>query len=333
MEISKQQIEQYLPTLEEFLTSVLLEETNISVASFTRMEKDSAPKESNSDDIFLYARERTFSADVIIVLDAEWFGILSSIMLGIEEKEKNEKTIELLQEFSSDLSEAVAGQAAGEGLEFEFEEARVLSKEEVEEELRHEEYFWTVFDIEGIADEAVRAEFFLGDPDTEIVREEPEAEEEPEQESAGEEPEVLDELSSLEDNEKEEAFEKTEGQQPREGRKEEVVSARHIEFAEFEEKNGSSDDKSHSMDLLKDVELDVSVELGRIELPLGKLLQLAKGSVIELEKLAGEPVDILVNGNRIALGEVVVIDEHFGVRISSLVTTKKRLATINGSAQ
>ncbi len=75
--------------------------------------------------------------------------------------------------------------------------------------------------------------------------------------------------------------------------------------------------------------MDVSVELGRIELPLGKVLQLAKGSVIELEKLAGEPVDILVNGQRIAHGEVVVIDEHFGVRISNLITTRQRLASLS----
>ena len=97
--------------------------------------------------------------------------------------------------------------------------------------------------------------------------------------------------------------------------------------------NGNGNGEVHSMDLLKDVDLDVSVELGRIELPLGKVLELAKGSVIELEKLAGEPVDILVNGNRIALGEVVVIDEHFGVRISSLVTTKKRLAKIKNGPE
>ena len=92
----------------------------------------------------------------------------------------------------------------------------------------------------------------------------------------------------------------------------------------FNGENGNG----HSMDLLKDVEMDVSVELGKIELPLGKVLQLSKGSVIELEKLAGEPVDILVNGHRIAHGEVVVIDEHFGVRISNLITTRQRLASL-----
>ncbi|NGP87391.1 flagellar motor switch protein FliN [Aliifodinibius halophilus] len=250
-------------------------------------------------------------------------------MLGVEEKEKNEQTIGLLEEFSDDLSKVIIEEAKERDLEFEFNEVQVLSKEEMQEELMHEEYYWTKMEIEGIADEAVRAEFLLGDPATEIVKEE--IEEEPEEEADG----AVNEISSLEDDDEDDSglSESDSGSQSKKGHKQEVVSARHIEFAEFSEENGSTNEGAHQMDLLKDVELDVSVELGRIELPLGKVLELAKGSVIELEKLAGEPVDVLVNGNRIALGEVVVIDEHFGVRISSLVTTKKRLAKLkNGSS-
>ena len=101
----------------------------------------------------------------------------------------------------------------------------------------------------------------------------------------------------------------------------------YIEFEDFEEDVlidiVSEDGKS--MDMFRDVNMDVSVELGRIELPLGRVLQLAKGSVLELDKLAGEPVDIMVNGQRIAQGEVVVIDEHFGVRISNLITIRQHL--------
>jgi flagellar motor switch protein FliN/FliY len=112
---------------------------------------------------------------------------------------------------------------------------------------------------------------------------------------------------------------------------EEIISGREVEFDDFDDvPNGAEDlnGNGRSMDLLGDVEMDVSVELGRIELPLGKVLQLAKGSVIELEKLAGEPVDILVNGQCIAQGEVVVIDEHFGVRIANLITTRQRIAKL-----
>jgi len=327
MDILKETLEQYVPTIEEFLTSILLEETDIEVDAFEEVENEFALEHLNDTDVYLYTREQNISSDVIIVLDQEWFGLLSSIMLGIEEKEKNEQTIGLLEEFADDLAEVIKEEASSNGLEFEFGEVKVFSKAEMQEELCHEKYIWTKLDIEGVADEVVRAEFLLGDPETEIEKEEVEelAEEEFEEET-------LSELSSLEEGDDEDFSTIDSRAEPKERKKEKVISARHIEFAEFAEENGNGNGEVHSMDLLKDVDLDVSVELGRIELPLGKVLELAKGSVIELEKLAGEPVDILVNGNRIALGEVVVIDEHFGVRISSLVTTKKRLAKIkNGS--
>lgn len=333
MDIPKQTLEQYLPEVEEFLTSVLLEETDIEVDAFEEVESGSALDHLSDSDIYLYTREKNASTDVIVVLDQEWFGLLSSIMLGIEEKEKNEQTIGLLQEFAGDLSEVITEEAESNDLAFDLGEVKVLSKVEIQEELLHEKYIWTKLEIEGVADETVRAEFLLGDPETEIEINEDEIEGEVQDEEQGSD--EGNELSSLEQGDEDDDFSTLNTKtKPKERKKEKVISARHVEFAEFSEEEGNGNGEMHSMDLLKDVELDVSVELGRIELPLGKVLELAKGSVIELEKLAGEPVDILVNGNRIALGEVVVIDEHFGVRISSLVTTKKRLAKIkNGSEE
>jgi flagellar motor switch protein FliN/FliY len=82
------------------------------------------------------------------------------------------------------------------------------------------------------------------------------------------------------------------------------------------------------IDLLLDIALEVSVELGRTRMTIGELLALRPGSVIELDKLAGEPADILVNGTRIARGEVVVVDEKFGVRVLEVVSPAKRLATM-----
>lgn len=84
-----------------------------------------------------------------------------------------------------------------------------------------------------------------------------------------------------------------------------------------------------SLDILKDIEVDVSVELGRITIPIGEVLQLVKGSVVELENLAGEPIDVMVNGLKIAQGEVVVIDEHFGVRITKMITTKAIMSAVD----
>jgi flagellar motor switch protein FliN/FliY len=80
--------------------------------------------------------------------------------------------------------------------------------------------------------------------------------------------------------------------------------------------------------MLADVELDVTVELGRRRMPLADILRLTSGSVVELEKLVGEPLQVFANNRLIAEGEAVVIDDQFGVRITSLASriAEKRLA-------
>jgi flagellar motor switch protein FliN/FliY len=86
--------------------------------------------------------------------------------------------------------------------------------------------------------------------------------------------------------------------------------------------------RSHNIDLLLDVKMPVSIELGRTELPISEILNLGPGSVVELDKLAGEPVDLLVNDKIIAKGEVVVVDENFGVRITMLMSPEERLKSM-----
>jgi len=83
-----------------------------------------------------------------------------------------------------------------------------------------------------------------------------------------------------------------------------------------------------NMDLILDVPLDISVVLGRTKKSIQDILNLGTGSLIELEKLAEEPVEILVNGKQIALGEVVVVDENFGVRITSIISNAERINTL-----
>ncbi len=83
-----------------------------------------------------------------------------------------------------------------------------------------------------------------------------------------------------------------------------------------------------NMDLILDVPLDISVVLGRTKKSIQDILNLGTGSLIELEKLAEEPVEILVNGKQIALGEVVVVDENFGVRITSIVSNAERIKSL-----
>jgi len=73
-----------------------------------------------------------------------------------------------------------------------------------------------------------------------------------------------------------------------------------------------------------DVKLPVSIELGRTTQPISEILQWGQGSIVELDKLAGEPVNLLVNNRLVAKGEVVVVDENFGLRITSLVGGRNR---------
>ena len=84
-----------------------------------------------------------------------------------------------------------------------------------------------------------------------------------------------------------------------------------------------------NIDLIMDVPLDISVVLGRTKKSIQDILNLGAGSLIELQKLAEEPVEILVNGKQIALGEVVVVDENFGVRITNIVNGADRLKTLS----
>ncbi|WP_081040564.1 flagellar motor switch protein FliN [Candidatus Kryptobacter tengchongensis] len=82
------------------------------------------------------------------------------------------------------------------------------------------------------------------------------------------------------------------------------------------------------LELLFDVMLPVSIELGRTTMLIKDILELDRGSIIELDKLASEPVDVIVNGKKIAEGEVVVIDKHFGIRITNLVAVDERLKNV-----
>ncbi|MEW5794877.1 MAG: flagellar motor switch protein FliN [Candidatus Zixiibacteriota bacterium] len=86
--------------------------------------------------------------------------------------------------------------------------------------------------------------------------------------------------------------------------------------------------ESRNIELLMDVDLPISIELGRTKLSIADILALGPGSVVELNKLAGEPVDLLVNQKVVARGEVVVVDENFGLRITQLMTPEERLRAL-----
>ncbi len=83
-----------------------------------------------------------------------------------------------------------------------------------------------------------------------------------------------------------------------------------------------------NLDFILDIPLKVTVELGRTSLAIKDLLQLGQGSVLELDKLAGEPLEILINGKLVAKGEVVVVNEKFGIRLTDIISPIERIETL-----
>lgn len=95
--------------------------------------------------------------------------------------------------------------------------------------------------------------------------------------------------------------------------------------ASFGNVKNESSGQIANMDMILDIPLSVSVELGRTKMMVKDLLQLGQGTVVELEKLAGEPMEILVNGRLIARGEAVVVNEKFGVKLTDIVSPTERI--------
>lgn len=102
----------------------------------------------------------------------------------------------------------------------------------------------------------------------------------------------------------------------------EPVNVQPVQFQSFD--NGYSSNEKESISLIKDVPLEITVELGRASKKISEILEFSPGTVVELEKLVGEPLDILVNGQFMAKGEVVVIDENYGIRITDILNPAKK---------
>lgn len=98
------------------------------------------------------------------------------------------------------------------------------------------------------------------------------------------------------------------------------------EFADLNEENSHA--AQRDIEFLLDIPVEITVQLGRAKMLIKELLQLGQGSVVELEKLAGEPMEILANNRLIARGEVVVVNEKFGVRLTDIITPSERLTQL-----
>lgn len=106
------------------------------------------------------------------------------------------------------------------------------------------------------------------------------------------------------------------------------VTVQPVQFASFEDLEQVQGPQNQNLNILLDVKLQLTVELGRTELPIKKVLELTKGSIVTLNKAAGEPVELYANGKLIAYGEVVVIEDNFGLRITHITDPARRLNSL-----
>lgn len=92
--------------------------------------------------------------------------------------------------------------------------------------------------------------------------------------------------------------------------------------------DGAGQENQYDLDLILDIDLNISVELGKVKMPVRELLQLGQGSIVELVKSVGEPLDIYVNNTLIAKGEVVILDEKFGIRVADIINPIDRVKSL-----
>ena len=108
-----------------------------------------------------------------------------------------------------------------------------------------------------------------------------------------------------------------------------AVTIQPVEFMSFDHDENPTGEENKNLEMLLDIKLELTVELGRCELPIKKILELTRDSIVELDKIAGEPVSLYANGKHIANGEVVVIEDNFGLRITSIIEPEKRLKSLD----
>ena len=112
-------------------------------------------------------------------------------------------------------------------------------------------------------------------------------------------------------------------------RAESVAPASFTNFGAATALAGNPAGAGNDINMILDIPVQLTVELGRTRIPIKHILQLAQGSVVELEALAGEPMDVLVNGYLIAQGEVVVVNDKFGIRLTDIVTPSERMRRLS----
>lgn len=257
------------------------------------------------------------------LLDEQDALLLADVMMGQEGDNPPEEFDEVYESAIVEMFNQVINSLAnkideltGETIELSAPESQVVTREEVSETI-DDESLWVeyAFEVENLIDSGHFIEIqpgALGEMIWDAQQSKPEPDPEPEPEP---EPDPEPEPSQAQQSQPQQS------QSPKQ--QQEQAEVQSVEFPQFEATE--AEEPSGTMSMLMDVPMEVSVQLGRTKLQVKEILNLGQGSIIELERLAGEPVDLLVNGRLVARGEVVVIDESFGVRVTSIVSPMDRI--------
>lgn len=334
-------LKQTLPNLESFLKTLLIKKPQANIVRSDIKTTGDVAELLKDGEVILKCVDSNFQVEILIALKGEWVTTLSREILGQEQQGLNEVTVDLIKEFGTQLVGTISATFSNFGIKIEIDDLEVLKPGLVKRALNLQEYFLTEikldgkFDVDGDEGSDLNIIMAISQPNKKMV--EHTMKELGMDESQWSRDELKGDDLAITDSENNTAqdnqdtknnvkvVEERIGSSAADGSPKSVQGHK-VEFEEFDRnKIVQNEMEVRNIDLLKDIEMDLSVELGRKNVSLGRILKMVKGSVIELDKLAGEPVEILVNGYPIAQGEVVIIDEHFGVRVSNLVSTQERI--------
>ena len=310
-------LDTHTPILATFFEHIFKSKANVSVSDADSKESTFVATFFDSDTIVIRAVEKNFLTEVLIGFPESSFLPFSKAVLGLDKPAVSEVLQDLTLELAEKLLEQLHTCLLSASIQIEVSNYESLKPVQLEKALNLQQYFVgkVHVEVEGVSFALSCA---VGNPNAQTV--EQVYEEWGERNPFLEEAYVQDNMHDMQEMDLALAAETANGDPKVEMR------GQTVEFEPFDQQREVRNDKEVSnIDLLRDVEMGLSVELGRREMPLGKILQLVKGSVIELERMAGEPVEIKVNGHTIASGDVVVIDEYFGVRVTNLLEGHNRI--------
>ena len=321
----EQAVKLHLSAIEILLQNVLEKEYNVSLKAVDTGSNEDAAEEMQQAGKVIRFLEKNFQSEVFLSFSEAWVNQLAGQLLNGEAN--NEKVIDdLIIEFSEQLMDMISGALGEVGIEIEMTNFEIIPENKMTRAFNLQQYFRA--NLHAVSNSG-------GSDEQQPFLELRVAASHPDKKAMQSSEKAFSEDNPFKDERYTEAVQRYAQhaditQTKNSGYKPGVsMQGKAVEFEDFgKTKSVKNSREVRNIDILKDVEMNLSVELGRRDMPLGNILQLVKGSVIELEKLAGEPVEILVNGHKIAQGDVVVIDEHFGVRISNLLASKERLKNL-----